>query len=632
VRYQDSRGRFTRHRVFDVEHPAGWPGTLLITDLDGDRRNDLAVLTEEALLIYSQNRDGELTGPRSYAVADDDAYGLQAIDIDRDGRRDLLYQVAQSPDALRVRFGIAAGGFGAEVPFRIEPTRGGLEPVVLGNDGMPRFVRIQAVSGSLELLELDRADTAKTWLKKIRPRLFSSRTDAKNPASYAVDDFDGDGRPDIAIADGRGARTWLLLQHQAGEFAEAAEFPSLADVRSLASGDLDGDGRAELFLASPKDRTVAWTTLGGSGRLGYPMPLPTRGKPFAVAAHDLDGDGDLEVAYAFSDQRQTGVQVLDRDGGGEEWRHSEIVLEAFDSPPNGLRIVDANHDGRSDLAVFGTREGLRLLLQSDDGSFAETSLATGFRQGLVDGVEPSAMTTGDVTGDGRDEILVATDGYARSLTVTADGDLEVVDQYNARSSDTPIAAAVVADLDGDAVPEVVLVEKGEGRLQVLKRRRDGVYRHVETAAIGDIDLVEARVVDLAGDGVAGILLFGADRFAWLPVGSADMDMIGLSTHESDLFNVVYDRIAVGDLDSDGRSDVVAVDARDSHVLEVLEIGDDNRWTSVLHFTIFDVDPHYEGQRGTTAEPREVVVADVTGDGRDDVVLLVHDRVLVYPQQ
>ncbi|GIT31893.1 MAG: hypothetical protein Ct9H300mP1_39390 [Planctomycetaceae bacterium] len=35
--------------------------------------------------------------------------------------------------------------------------------------------------------------------------------------------------------------------------------------------------------------------------------------------------------------------------------------------------------------------------------------------------------------------------------------------------------------------------------------------------------------------------------------------------------------------------------------------------------------------GAGSEPREVLIADVTGDDRPDLVLLVHDRVLVYPQ-
>ncbi len=58
----------------------------------------------------------------------------------------------------------------------------------------------------------------------------------------------------------------------------------------------------------------------------------------------------------------------------------------------------------------------------------------------------------------------------------------------------------------------------------------------------------------------------------------------------------------------GDAEIAAVDSRDSHVLEILGPGLDGDWTNLLHFTVFEVDPHYEGQRG-----------------------VVYDRILLYPQ-
>jgi hypothetical protein len=38
------------------------------------------------------------------------------------------------------------------------------------------------------------------------------------------------------------------------------------------------------------------------------------------------------------------------------------------------------------------------------------------------------------------------------------------------------------------------------------------------------------------------------------------------------------------------------------------------------------------RRNDDLEPREALVADVTGDGKNDLIILVHDRILVYPQE
>jgi hypothetical protein len=50
----------------------------------------------------------------------------------------------------------------------------------------------------------------------------------------------------------------------------------------------------------------------------------------------------------------------------------------------------------------------------------------------------------------------------------------------------------------------------------------------------------------------------------------------------------------------------------------------------LRFPVFE-GRLFESERGGR-EPREVLVADVTGDQRDDIALLVHDRVIIYPQE
>ena len=40
---------------------------------------------------------------------------------------------------------------------------------------------------------------------------------------------------------------------------------------------------------------------------------------------------------------------------------------------------------------------------------------------------------------------------------------------------------------------------------------------------------------------------------------------------------------------------------------------------------------FQGGEPREFEPSMAIVADVTGDGADDIVLLCHDRVLIYPQ-
>ena len=628
VRYQDGDGNFDRQRVFDIADPTGLRGTLVSSDLNNDGRTDLAVLTKSQLLLYRQSDEGELDGPESWRLPEG-CFALDVLDVDGDSRVDISYQVSGTTNFLRVRHGLASGGFGPEVAYGTGPSRGVVRALPSVSGAGSDFIRIQADTGLVERLAFKTPEAGKSRLSNARPRVFAFPTNGKAPASSVLGDFDGNGLLDLAVADSRGARIWLVRQDRPGIFTAAEEFPSLAGIRALVAMDRDNDGRDDLIMASPKEKTLAWTRLAEDGTLELPSVIDTRGKPEALAAADFDGDGRLDLVYASVEKRDRRLFLIP---GISSWRDAvEIELSGLETDPEALRVVDLDADGRPDLVLFVNHDSLRLLVQDVDGGFEEIEHTTGFGRSLVADVEPSAFAIGDVTGDGTQEMIIASSGFARALRLDDVGSLEVIAQFNPRSSDAEIAAAVILGGDGPGKRVVALLEPANDRLHVLTPGRGGVWRFLENIDVPSIDLVEARSVDLDRSGTDDLVLFGSDRFVWFPVGIDERVMGPVSSWECDLQGVNYQLLGVGDLDADGSPEVVAIDTRDSRVLEVLRPGDDGEWTSLLHFTVFEVDSHYEGQRGAVNQPREILIADLTNDGLDDLVLVVHDRILLYPQ-
>jgi hypothetical protein len=612
-------------QVFASEKPAQWASAVAVDDVDGDGMDDAVVLGQEELLVFRQ-RDGQLDGPQRYPLADPGCYGLVVRDANGDTRPDLIYVAPKSRYAWRVRFQRDAGNFGPERAFGMSTPRRYLTPVELPGDGGTAFVSVQPTTGLIDIAHLAPA-TDETV--RLSPRVYSTPSKENTKGGFCLDDFDGDSLLDLAVSDGRGAQVWLYTQLEDGSFTRPTAFPSLSGARSLTSGDTDGDGRAELFVVSPGEGALGVSSFSPEGRLNYPRIVWSEGKPVAAAAADLDGDSALEVACVLTEERKRSVVILGRDG--DSWTALQRVeLAGLRTDPEAIEVLDVNQDGRADLAVYIVQSPMRLLLQNEEGAFRDISTADGYRHGLLDGLEAGAVTLGDITGDGKPEMLVAGEGFARAMNVNGDGTLTVLDQFNARNREDPIAVALAVELEDNGEPEVLLVQQGGETLQVLARDRKGVYRHTSSVTVGRIEVAGAVTVDLASDGRDDVVVLGEDRFWTIPIDVTDLEVRSVGTHETELEQMSYVDVIPGDLDGDGVVELVAVDSRESRMLEILARDDESGWRGVYSFTIFEVDPSYQGRQGSSTEPRQVVLADLTSDGKLDVALLIHDRVLIYP--
>ncbi|HSH94089.1 MAG TPA: VCBS repeat-containing protein [Roseimicrobium sp.] len=496
-----------------------------------------------------------------------------------------------------------------------------------------RFVFAQQRTGQLEFFNLEPAKDH-SEAAALRPRIFAPRATVKTPSAYAFGDFNGDGRDDVAVSDPDGAQVFIYFRQTDGSFTLAERYPTFSDARSIAAGDWDGKGSDSLMIASPKEQAVGIASINADGRLGYPQPLPTLGRPLAVAAGKLAGKDDkLSVVVLREDKGKRAFDIFNRGADGKPALTRSVEVNGLKTDPRGLRLVDANQDGRLDVAIFTPLDSMRLFVQAADGGFTEAGAATGFRKGLVDNLDASAVATGDLEGDGKAELIVSTGAFARAVRVDGQGVLTVLDQFNARDTTAEIGTAFVVPADKGKRPEVLLYDRKGEQFQRLRANAQGVYDVVDTVPAGKIDVVGSEM-RFAGKGTKQPELFvlGKDRFWWLPLERGDFTARSVESYTTDLPDIRYSDVLAGDLTGGSQLELVAIDP-DSNLIEVLAWDTKAKaWSSRLHFKVFETDQHYEGKKGSPQEPRESIMADVTGDGKKDLILLVHDRVLVYPQK
>jgi len=553
-----------------------------------------------------------------------------------DGRKDLVQVANNNARPIRVRFQEAAGALGPEFALKMAPFRAiGLENLLPGD--ATEVVAIQRNSGLLRLLSMTKRDREgeRIILGTVQIHPFSESGGSK-PRLLAIGDVNGDGRNDILVSEPGTAQVALHLQTEAGAIGPRRLFPSLSEADDLIAVDLDGDKRAEVLALSAKEKTAGISTLDADGRLSFPKALPISGEPKAMGVGDADGDGkpDLFVVAKVTKEKEGQWIVFHLAAGedGDVVRVGEFVLENMSvkrDEPGDLVVTDVDQDGRDDLLVFDRYKTMRTYRQKDDGTFEDMASGPDYGGGLVEKKRKKDTALIDLDGDGKREFLVASKNFARALVLT-EGRLTVKDQVNARSPASQIKAMTGLDLTGDGKLEVALLDSMGNMLTVLEKDASGVYQVAANIPVGTFKFEGLVAADLNGDGKEDLAILGRERFGVLIAGGADYELREVHSFESKIKEAWLNDYSIGDLNGDGRADMALIEAR-SNRIQILTIDAEEGFKHGIKWRVFEKKIHGGRGRGGS-QPSDLRTGDLNGDGKTDLVIFVHDRMVIYLQE
>jgi hypothetical protein len=622
IRFQPEGGNWQDRHVIRLADVDAQPWRLAAGDLNKDGKTDLVVLGKRFTYVLYQTDPGQFDTPVGIRNTTDQLGLAMIADIDGDGRNDLFY-LANDADTRKAsaRLQNEAGQLGPEQRFDLKDTRGITLHDIAEEAGV-EILSIDGTTGRMQVSQFDRENTGKDGLDvRMVQYGFGDSTSPKG-RDLATGDIDGDGLIDVLVTDPDAAQIILFRQDANGLDAGTA-YPSFLGVQQIQVASTGPNGSAEAFVLSTREKSLGVSRMD-EGRLTFPSSLPNDGEPVAFALVDQDRDGTPELLVLERAQRgRYAVRQLNRQG--QEWKPAgdePLVEVETSSEPGSIQSLDANRDGRTDLVLISdVGRDPTLLLATDDGKFEVATTQGGVQIGQIGRGSIFSGTLDDPV------TLVAQDNFARSIRLDESNRWQVLDQFNPSASGAKIVGAATLDLDGQEGNELVLVDAGLNKLRVL--RKDGMqYQPWEQIDLGPFPYIAARVVDLNGDKREDLLLFGASRFVVLYAGQRPPVLNMVATFESRLDDPFFVDLVAGDLNGDGEPDVALFDTR-KHRLEIVT----RRGSELVHainFRVFE-EKGFGRQRAEGMQPREGVIADVTGDGRDDLILLVHDRVIVYPQ-
>jgi hypothetical protein len=175
---------------------------------------------------------------------------------------------------------------------------------------------------------------------------------------------------------------------------------------SVAVGDFNGDGKPDLAVANHTSNDVSVLLGNGDGTFQAPRSISTGLNPFSVVVGDFRGDGHQDLAVANSTSNTVSVLLGNGDGSFQPAHNINVGFST-----RSVAFADFNGDGHLDLAVVYSG-GVRVLLGNGDGSFQPTTVSY-----VIAGAGfPTSGAVGDFNGDGRPDLAV-TDQYANNVSI-----------------------------------------------------------------------------------------------------------------------------------------------------------------------------------------------------------------------
>jgi gliding motility-associated-like protein len=626
------------------------PNALAIADIDGDGKLDIITTTtpngssNSFVCIFLNTSSGGVTSfgpnipiptlPQGTATVG----GLAIGDIDGDGKPDIV---------LSNRSATVGGGL----------------VYILRNVSQPGFVSVTA-----DLSFVNPTVAANTTL-----------TTPDNPYNIALADIDGDGKLDIAISTFGNAVSVFrnTSTTNAATGTSSFSFDSRVDYAigtngyAVGFGDFDGDGKPDMAVlngasspvislfrnVSTNGATLSSTSF--SGKVDYPLGSNiTINAVFAIA--DIDGDGKADIVSPFPSSTVSMISILHNGGSYTP------VITSF-SPRTGQAGGSVTINGgnfapiaANNVVYFGsvtatvtaasaTQLTVTIPVGADNTPISVTNIATRAQSAFStlffnpvftskatittgDFDAPSDITAGarsvliaDIDNDGKPDLVTigAASIYNTHQKTASTGNLSATNfdtPVSRTATNTNMIMGVLGDIDGDGKLDVVGVGNGgsttaAGTMYIYRNTSVSGTPSLATgiAFPTGINPSAVAVSDLDGDGRLDIITanFGDGTVSIYRNLSTSGTVTASSFALVRTINVGTNptSVSAGDLDGDGKPDLVVTNSGSNNISILRNIS-----------TTASVDFSAAQSFATGINPQIATLADLDGDGKLDIIV------------
>lgn len=347
----------------------------------------------------------------------------------------------------------------------------------------------------------------------------SSWESGVDAADYVViSDLNNDGKPDLVVADHFYNLTGTVTEENSSTPGNI-QFPAVGinnkisnDPFSVAVADFDGDGKPDIASANQFGYTVSVSRnnipTGSTLYFQDSSSFPTGNLPQVIAAADMDGDGKPDIAVINNQSNSVSILLNNTTGGNLSFLPKHDLNTP--SSPYSLALADLNSDGKPDITLTSSASAGMVSIFLNTSSPGALSFSN--RIDIPCGSLLTGIAVGDLDGDGKPDIAAASQYSGLSIlrNTGSNGNISFSAPLTVQGSfGGPIVA--LGDLDGDGKPEIVIGNGENSTLTIHKNKSvPGVPYFAAGATVGSSYNVNGLAIgDIDGDGKPDIVTTNA---------------------------------------------------------------------------------------------------------------------------
>ncbi|MES2703127.1 MAG: FG-GAP-like repeat-containing protein [Bacteroidota bacterium] len=610
-------------------------------------------------------------------------------DVDLDGKPDLVIGYSSS-DAVSVLRNtatagtITTGSFATKVDLTAGTAPYDVATGDMDGDGKPDIVAVNQASNTVSVFR----NTATSGT--ISSGSFATKIDfttGTSPQGVSIKDIDGDGKLDIVVANYSSGSISVFRNTATsgsittGSFSAKVDFTVGTNPYVVAAGDLDGDGKPDIAVTNYGSATISLlhnTSASGSittSSFATKIDFVANANPHGIVVGDLDGDNKPDIAFSNGISSGSTVSVL-RNNPLISAPIITSVSPILASPGASVTITGSNFNttAANNIVYFGATKatvsaasGTTLNVSVPSGStfspvtvhnsalslaassqypflptYNSSSYLTNFtnfnsKVDFTSKVNGTGVAIADIDGDGKADMIVS---HAANDTIMVYRNTSTSGVMNSSSFATPVSfvtpgdpsGIAIVDIDMDGKPDMVVANAGFAGISIFRNiatpgaiTTASFASRVDFAASGGTSYIAVRDVDM--DGKPDIVATNdiASVSVWRNVTATGLINTGSLAPRVDFsLPAVSSGLAVADIDGDGKPEIISSNV--NHTFSVLQntaaLGSINSvsFSSPVNFST-----------GSPVQPRQLAVADIDGDNKLDVAVILSftDAVAVF---